>query len=243
MKKISVLEKKLNASAFAFVAILSAASYSSAQASGSSSNYVGVDGVYSSMKFREYYGDNIFNKKGIPGVNLFAGHMFNENWGFEAGYEVDKKMKRDNVRVNSGQTVAGNVVPSLYGFADYNTKLKQHHTYLGFLAKYNLKHNLFASLMLGSSLSHVHAEYNLFNVNVANAHIDITRSFSKTKLIPIIRAALEYKINDKIGLRALTTWKKTSKFKIIAEQPFVGSPSEVKLKNTINIGAGVSYYI
>lgn len=241
MKKISAVEKKLHASAFAFIAILSAASYSSAQASGSSSNYVGIDAVYASMKFREYYGDNIFNKKEIPGVNLFAGHMFNKNWGFEAGYEVDKKMKRDSVRVNEGQTVAGQLVAPGLGFEDYNTHLKQHHAYLGVLGKHNLfSNNIFASLMLGMSLSHAHAKFNIFDDGTP-AHIDMTRSFAKTKLIPIIRATVDYKITDKLGLRALTTWRKTSKFKIIAEQ--ANSTSQIKLKNTINVGAGITYYI
>ena len=241
MKKISVLEKKFNVSAFAFVAILSAASYSSAQASGPSSNYVGIDAVYASMKFKEYYGDNIFNKKEIPGINLFAGHMFNQNWGFEAGYEVDKKMKRDNVRVNSGQTVAGGLVAPLVGFENYNTQLKQHHAYLGVLGKHNLfSNNVFASLMLGVSLSHIYAKFNMFDDGTP-ATVDITQSFAKTKLIPIIRATVEYKITDKLGLRALTTWRKTSKFKIIAEQ--ANSTAQIKLKNTINVGAGITYYI
>ena len=239
MKKVSVLEKKFNASAFAFVAILSAASYSSAQASGSSSNYVGVDGVYSSMKFREYYGDNIFNKKGIPGVNLFAGHMFNENWGFEAGYEVDKKMKRTET-VQSGQIVAGVMVPTNAISASYDTNLKQHNTYLGLLGKHNFN-NIFASLMLGVSLSHIRAEFNIFDTGNGGKP-NVTRSFQKTKPIPIVRAAIEYKINDKLGLRALATWKKTSKFKMFPEQ-ISSSPYQVKLHNTINIGAGVTYYI
>ncbi len=241
MKKISVLEKKFNVSAFAFVAILSAASYSSAQASGSSSNYVGVDGVYSSMKFREYYGDNIFNKKGIPGVNLFAGHMFNENWGFEAGYEVDKKMKRTET-VTEGSTVAGVFLdPLLIDWASYNTFVKQHHSYLGAIAKTNfLGDNNFVSLMLGLSLSHVQIKQHLFQSEAGSENV--TRTFSKTKLIPVIRASIEHKFNEQFGLRALTGWKKTSKFNIKSEEA-PSKSSEVKLKNTINIGLGVFYYI
>lgn len=242
MIKLSVLEKKLTFSTCSLLAILSTASYASASANGSySSNYVGIDAVYSKMKFKEHYGDNIFNKKAIPGVNLFAGHMFNENWGVEAGYGVDKKMKRNNVRVKEGNIVAGGLIDYGIGFEDYNTLLKQHHTYLGMLGKHHLfNNNIFASLMLGISLSHIHATFNIFNEGTP-ADLDLTRSFAQTKPIPIIRATVEYKVTDKLGLRALATWRNTSKFKIMAEQ--FGSTSEIRLKNSINVGAGITYYI
>lgn len=243
MKKI-FLEQKFNASAIAIVAMLSTSPFylAQAQAAGSSSNYVGVDAIYSSMKFKKDYGDNIFNKKMIPGINVFAGHMFNENWGVEAGYEADKKMKTDNIRVNSGPMVAGNMVEAGHLFLDYNTAFKQYHTYLGAIGKYNAfnNNNLFASLMLGISMTHVNANLIILR-NIVVTHINLTRSFTNTKLIPIIRATLEYKVTDQLGFRASTTWKKTSTFKMLAkEQP---STAIIKLKDTINIGAGVIYYI
>jgi len=247
MKKLSI-EKKINASAFAFVAILSATAYSQvAQAAAgttasTSSTYIGADAVYGKMKFREHYGDNIFSKKWIPGVNLFVGHMFNENWGAEIGYEVDKKMKRTET-VKAGNTVAGIYMdPGLFTYRSYNTSFKQHHAYLGAIAKKRILDNNFISLMLGVSLSHIQARYNIFADSIPGAPPNVTRTFSKTKPIPVIRVSLEHKFNDKFGLKALATWRKTSKFKIKSEER-PDTDAQVKLKNTINLGIGVNYYI
>ena len=248
MKKLSI-EKKINASAFAFVAILSATAYSQvAQAAAgatasTSSTYIGADAVYGKMKFREYYGDNIFSKKWIPGVNLFVGHMFNENWGAEIGYEVDKKMKRTEETVAVGNTVAGTYLDpaSLIRFASYNTSFKQHHAYLGATAKTNIfGDNNFVSLMLGISLSHIQAKYNYFRDGFGAA--DMTRTFSKTKPITIIRASVEHKLDNNFGLRLSTTWKNTSRFRVKSEEK-PSSAAEIKLKDTINLGFGISYYI
>ena len=247
MKKLSIT--KLNASAFTFVAILSATAYSQvAQASAgitasTSSTYIGADAVYASMKFKENYGSNIFSKKGIPGVNLFVGHMFNDNWGAEIGYEVDKKMKRTET-VKAGATVAGMYIdPNLVNYQSFNTSFKQHHAYLGAIAKKNiLNDNNFISLMLGVSLSHIQARYNIFADSIPGVPPNATRTFSKTKPIPVIRVSLEHKFNDKFGFRALATWKKTSKFKMKSEER-PDTNAQIKLKNTVNLGFGVSYYI
>lgn len=243
MKKIFI-NKKLNTSIFAIAAALSVCTVifsSIAQASEVSSNYIGADALYSSMKFREYYGDNIFNKKWIPGVNLFAGHMFNDNWGVEAGYEVDKKMKRTN-KVYEGDTVAGSFIDpaTLVEFESYETFVKQHHAYIGAIGKKNFLSNSSLSLMLGISLSHVQARYSLFADGFGPANI--TRTFSKTKPIPVIRVSFEHQFNDKFGFRTIAAWKKTSKFKIKSEEN-QNSDSEIKLKNTFNLGVGLIYYI
>jgi len=233
MKQLSI--KKLNASAFTFVAILSATAYSQvAQAAvgttaSTSSTYIGADAIYGSMKFKENYGDKIFSKKGIPGVNLFVGHMFNENWGAEVGYEVDKKMKRTET-VAAGNTVAGSFInPLAYHWRAYDTFVKQHHAYLGATAKTNvLSDNNFVSLMLGISLSHIQARYNVYADE--NGPVNVTRTFSKTKAMPMLRATIEHKFNDKFGLRALATWRNTSKFKIKSEET-PSSTAEVRLKD------------
>lgn len=244
MKKISVVNKKLTFGSFAVAAILTASSFSSiahANVNTGTGNYVGIDAVYSSMKFKKDYGDNIFSKKMIPGINIFAGHMVNETFGAEIGYEVAKKMKRTET-VNAGATVAGIFIdPTGARFMSYNTFFKQHHAYLGAVAKKAIfNDNTLIGLMLGVSVSHIQARYNVFADNFGPRND--TRTFSKTKPISLVRASIEYKFTDKLGLRGLATWKNTSQFKIKSEENS-SSNAEIKLKDTFNLGLGISYYM
>ncbi len=244
MKKLPILEKRLNASAFAFVIALSATSYSQiAQASGTST-YVGVDAIASSLKFKNDYGNNVFSKKVTPGVNIFVGHMFNDNWGAEIGYETEKKMKRTTT-FGPGSTVSGYRLTNADGNESYSSTLKQHHPYLAAIAKTNIfDDNNFASIMLGVSVSHIEAKQNQFYSSTTPG-TNITKTFARTKPIAIIKATIEHKFNSHFGLRLLAGWKNTSKIKMRSQENGTSNNSvlQVKPKDTFNLGVGVSYYI
>jgi hypothetical protein len=236
MKKIS-LQKKLNASAFAFVVALSATSYSHAHECKICETYVGLDAVYNVMKFKTDFGGNIFAKKGAPGLNVFVGHMFHEHFGAELGFEVEKKMKRTET-IPAGQKVNGFPVGAVQRSESYNTEVTQNHPYLGLIGRINIVDNSVASLLVGVSASHIKAKQNLFSIG--GAATNVTETFSKTKFIPIVRASIEHKFNDKFGVRALAAWKNTSQFKL---NPKEGGTDQVKLKNSFSFGLGAMYYI
>lgn len=204
--------------------------------------YVGADAVYSKLGFKQDYGKEIFSKKFAPGINLFAGHMFNENFGMELGWEMYKKMKR-TARVEGGKKAAGGFIdPNYFEWKSYDTTLKQNYPYLGAIAKINLiNDNMFASIFLGVSVANIKTKYDhhLDDEGPANPEI---RTFSKTKPIAIARLALDYKFNDHFGLRALGTWKHTSQFKMKSKENPDGS-SAVKLRDTFGVGLGATYYI
>ena len=235
MKKISFLEKKLNVSAFAFVVAMAATSYSHAHGAHHHGNatYVGLDAVYNWMGFKQDYGQNIF-KKQAPGLNVFVGHMFHQNFGAELGFEWDKKVKKD-VTIAANEKVAGSIV-STTASQVYKTKIDQTHPYLGVLAKTHLMNNTSISLLVGASLSNIKAKYDLSTPSVA------TRTFKKTKLIPLVRLAVEHKISDKFGIRGLVAWKNTSAFKVKSQET-PSTTTEIKLKDTFNVGFGVAYYL
>jgi len=240
MKKIS-LQKKLNASAFAFVVALSATSYSHAHGNVAGESYVGLDAVYNFMGFKSGYGDKVL-KKSAPGLNLFVGHMFHENFGAEAGFEYDKNMKRSNT-VAQGEMVGGVPIPGGLTNISYDSKLKQSHPYVGLVGKYNVFDNTFVSLMVGGSLSHVNAQYTVTNTGVGGvvgaAYVGTTKSYSKTRLIPLVKASVEHKVTDRFGLRALVAWKNTASIKMTAKE---NSNYSVKLKDSYSIGVGALYY-
>ncbi|MGD0466574.1 MAG: outer membrane beta-barrel protein [Gammaproteobacteria bacterium] len=240
MKKIPFIKKQLNVSVLAFVMGLSVTS----SAYANHSTYLGADAVYGSTKFKKDYGANIFSKKPAPGLNLFVGHMFNENFGAELGFEVYKKMKRTENQINEGTIVAGFAVPIGMKWESYKTTLVQRHPYFGAIIKTNITDNNSVSLLVGASLSHIKAQYTIFNdgSGVHTVNGDTTRTFSKTKLIPIIRATLEHKFNKQFGVRTILSWKNTSAFKLKSqERP--SSATLIKAKDTFNIGIGATYYI
>lgn len=243
MKKISTLEKKLNASAFAFVVAMAATSYSHAHtAHHGHGAYVGLDAVYNWIGFKKDYGQNIF-KKQAPGVNVFAGYMFHENFGAELGFEWDKKVKKD-VTIPVGDTVAGTTIPTVAlggGNQAYKTYVKQSHPYLGLLAKTDiLAEKNFLSLTLGLSLSNIKAQINNYSSN--GVSVSVIRNFSKTKLIPFVKVAFEHKFTQQWGAKLFAGWRNTSAFKLDAKET-ANTYQKIKFKDTFNVGFGVAYYI
>lgn len=204
--------------------------------------YVGADAVYSKLGFKQDYGQEMFSKKFAPGVNLFAGHMFNKNFGVELGWEMYKKMKR-TAKVDGGKKAAGVLIdPIVFEWKSYDTTIKQQYPYLGAIAKTNLiNENIFASIMLGISAAKIKTQFDshLDDQGPTNAEI---RNFCKTKPIAIARIAIDYKFNDNFGLKAFGKWKNTSKFKMTSRENHNGD-SELKLKDSFGVGIGFTYYI
>jgi hypothetical protein len=202
-------------------------------------NYIGVDLVQSYMKFHNDFGGNIFAKS-APGLNLFFGHMCNKNFGFEIGYEAEKKKQRSET-ILSGNIVAGNLVQVIDGFESYYTTVKKRQPYLGFTAKMPVTNRNFLQLLLGYSLVNVTAKSLLISNNAGS--IDETSSYVKTKAVPMLRAAFEHKYTNNFGVKVFAAWRNTKQIKIMSQEKSTTMSFEAKLKNTINIGAGLIYYI
>ena len=206
------------------------------QATETRSTYAGIDAVYNSMKFKGGYGDNLF-KKNAPGLNLFVGHMFHENFGAEAGFEYDKRMKR-SVQVNGSELIGG-VANTGIPYINYDSKVKQNHPYIGVVGKYGFLNNTFVSLMVGGSLSHIKANYVITGTSLGSLLNGTTRSYSKSKLIPIVRASVEHKFAEQFGIRGLIAWKNTSAIKMQAQE---NNTYVIKPKDSFSFGIGALYY-
>ncbi len=239
-KTFTFLDRKLNTNTLMLaIALSTTCSYS--YANSKHSTYFGTDVVYNNTQFKENYGVNIFSKRPAPGLNLFAGHMFGENFGAELGFEFYKKMQRTET-ITSGNTAAGRFInPAYIDFVSYNTTFTQRHPYIGAIAKTAiLGSNNYISLLLGVSVSHINAKYTQFRDNFGSR--DDVRTFSKTKPIGIIKATFEHKFNERFALKVSTAWRNTAKFKIKSQEDSANS-AEVRLKNSFNLGAGATYYI
>lgn len=217
-----------------------------ANANANYSTYVGVDALCYKMRFKEDFGGNIISKKLAPGLNLFVGHMLNEYFGAEIGFESYKKMKNIKNNIPDGTTVAGVKIDGnrINYWESYSSTVSQRHPYFGLLTKLNITNNYYISVLAGVSLSNIRARYTLFDDEGKHRILEgeLVRNFSKTKAIPIVRVSVEHKFNDKVGIRGLLAWKKTSSFTIKSkENP--DSKTCLKLKDSFNIGLGVSYYV
>jgi len=241
MKKL-ILNNKINTSVFAFIIAVSANSSSHATVN---STYIGADVIYTKTRFQSGFGDNVFSKKMAPGVNLFAGLMFNKYLGGEIGFEVDDPNSDINYAAGSEAVfgVANNNASLIY--SGYQAKINQNHLYFGLIAKTNIFDKNFFSILIGGSVSHIKARANLFGkyINFFGGEFiptDAVYTFDKNKLIPIVKIKFGYKCNDNSNINLSSTWKKTSKINITSQE---SSGSMVKLKNSINVGLGFSYYI
>lgn len=200
------------------------------------STYMGVDIVYNSMKFKQDYGHNVLSKKAAPGLNLSVGHMFYNNFGAEVGFEIEKNMKR-TARLNSGEKIGGQVFGNPILYIIYNSTLRQHHAYIGAIYKHSIFNNTFVSLMLAGSLSHLSANYISID-SVPPGASGATKSFSKNKLIPLIKCSIEHKLTNSFGIKALLGWKNTSAIKMTARE---NNAHTIKPKNTISMALGATY--
>lgn len=201
--------------------------------------YVGINAIYNKTGLKKDYGGNFLSTKAAPGLNMLVGYMFNKHFGTELGFEIDKTMKRTATN-NANTLLAGRPIGPLLGSVTTSSNFKQNNFYLGILGKYEINNNLFTSLMIGGALSKFTMNYTIISNGNNIAGVNGTnRNFSKTKLIPLIKANLGYKITNNIYFNASASWRNTYNITIKAKEP--GSESIIKLKNTFNIGLGAIF--
>lgn len=239
----TILIKKLKVCKFIF---LFSCTFSS-HANINNFNYVGTDAIFSSTNFKKDFGANIISKKLTPGLNLFIGHMFNQNFGVEFGVEFYKKMNRTENLIGNGAIVLGEKLP--VGPPEYweshKTSFNQKHMYIGIISKVHIAGNNFFSLLTGLSLSRMKFWHNVFDDSDGYIRRDgqIVGIFCKNSIVPIIRIALEHKFNDKMGARVLISWNNSNAFKKIKPITNKSAKPTIKPKDTYKFGVGLIYYI
>ncbi len=198
--------------------------------------YVGAGLVYSSMKFTKDYGANLFAKN-APGLNVFAGYMFTDNFGLEAGYEHYKKKKK-TVDVSAGERIAGgNALLNPYTIS---TSVQQTHPYILAIAKTNMfDENLNLGVGIGLSYSKLKAFHAATSSNGAAINPIKEFNYSTKKILPMVKTFAEYKF-DQFAVEASLGWKNTSKLKVNSSED---SKKEIKAKNSFNAGLGIKWYV
>jgi hypothetical protein len=207
--------------------------------------FVGIDAIYNKLSFKKDYGENIFSKKLTPGLNGFIGCMFNNHFGTEVGFEIEKTSKRTTT-IPSKEIVLGAAIPVGLKSMSFKTKFNQKYPYLGIISKFNLTTNNLISFFAGISRATIKANYNIFQQDIPGFGPEpenITEIFSKTRFIPMLKAAIEHNINNQLAIKLFANWKNTSKFKLEDKSPDPYPYDTIKLKNSFNFGIGITYYI
>lgn len=210
------------------------------------STYFGIDALYSNTRLKKDFGGNVFSRRMAPGVNFSLGHMFNNNFGAEVGFEIDDR-NSDVIYVPGNEAVFGILQnnPDLH-YALYKSKVNQNYKYIGITTTTTFNNN-FISLLIAESLSSIKAKTNLLGEIIDDIFGDpefISRDnisiFNKNKLIPIIKISFGYKNNDYF-INLFSSWKNTSKINIKSQDSPDTMKEIIKFKNTCNFGIRLGY--
>ncbi len=209
--------------------------------------YLGANLLYSNTQFKLDYGHDMFRKNAV-GLNLSAGYMFHTNFGIEIGGELYKNQKNKQKLFHDIQSIH----PKLFGKNLRNTEaisttntLKQRHPYIGLVASTKvLASNTSASILLGFSHSKFKATTQILDTTDNRAAGGLFNrgdqlTFSKTKLVPMIRLKLETMLTDSFGLNTILSWHKTSSLKMSARED---NSYKLLPKNSMNVGIGAAWW-
>jgi len=198
--------------------------------------YFGADAIYSSIKFKNNYGNNMFSKD-AKGVNVFIVAMFTNTIGMEIGYGIEQKQKKSRI-IYSPEYIAGWSITNIWNNALLKSEIKQQYPYLGIVLNSKISDKCYASTLFGVSRYNIHAKYNMLEPRFL---LGYTVTFSKTKIVPTARFSIAYKLANNFAIRTFATWKHTSKVTIKSNDVVDGNL--IKLKDLYNAGIGISYDI
>jgi hypothetical protein len=212
------------------------------------STYFGIDALYSNTRLKRAFGGNVFSRRMAPGVNFSLGHMFNNYFGAEVGFEIDDR-NSDVIYVPGNEDVFG-VKPNnqFLIYSIYQSKINQNHSYISLKANFNVFNNFSISSLLGSSLSNFKIKTILLSdhENYGFGHTIINRNFTsifnKTKMIFFAKLNLNFKLENRYNINLFSAWKNTSNIQIKSHESTINNPEIIKFKNFINIGIGLYYY-
>lgn len=210
--------------------------------------YINLNTFYSSNKMKNTFGNNVFSQKNTPGLDIALGHMYNQFIGGELGLEVNKISKK-TVTIPGNETVFGVENSSINLInSNYKSKVNQNSSYVGLVLQVPFFNETnYINLLIAGSWVNMRLTSNLFEETISIFGLqypiskNITYSFKKKKLIPMLGLLLKHKYNNKLNFQIYGRWKNLSKISLLYNESNVNNI--VKLKNSIIIGIGISFII
>ncbi len=200
--------------------------------------YIGVDFSANYVSFKNDYGKTAFEKY-TGSADIHFGFYFNENIGMEIGYEYSPLRRMDSKR-DPGQTVNPGAPASttLYEGNLYymSSQYKLHMPYVAVKFSTDICENdktkIFA--LIGISPAKLKASHVITNGNMGDA---TKRSYSKRRIIPTLKVGVENEFANGLGMRLFANYKHLSPFKVKSGR----GDSEIRMKNSFGVGAGLYY--
>lgn len=207
------------------------------------SPYVGLNAQMRRLTFMKPYGDQDFARK-IKQGEVIAGLKLNPYFGLEFGYL--KSIRADKNRTQAFPELLFGL-PTLLRAGELTvatTHTRIESANLSFVAylPINEDFNLLGSV--GLARMHIGLDYIPTADEVGPYDADLiaeeSLSFAKSKYIPTAKLGAEYMITKSVGLKALVGWDGTKRFNLL--KPKQVSEARVSLKDSYNVGLGLTYY-
>lgn len=204
---------------------------------------MGADAQVRNMSYPQDFGGNLYKKHHFQ-ANPFGGIMFNDHLSFEGGYELTP-VKTNTVAIGNGQNVFGNPVGNPSGpLANpplmFNSKFQIKDWNLNMLGFLTLSEDCHLQLVGGAGFARTklfQSTYIISNSLTVRTPFSYTRTFIAKKGLVRFTGGIQHMVTDTYGIRILTNWINTSRFKRIASKE--NSTDQLMIKNSWNYGLGL----
>jgi opacity protein-like surface antigen len=206
--------------------------------------YLGAEVIQTNQDYKAGYGKKVF-KKNPQDYSVFGGFNFTRHFGVEVGYDFQPKRNK-TANLAAGDTLPGNLV--LTNAGSISSSIKQSNPYVGLFGETTCHVSGMGKMkfaaMVGASVSHVKATLGSFNpaapavLTPAQANAS-NLSFSKTKVVPMIKLIATYMVTDAVGIRVSGNYRNMASFKMHARE--AGKTGLLKLKDSYGVGLGLTY--
>lgn len=209
-----------------------------ASTSNADQKYLGFEVIQTDQSLKGNYGYKNFKKNPLY-YGIFGGVKFSRYLGLELGYDYQPKRNKTS-NLSTGDLMGNGA--AIAGTMQTQTFIKSRHPYIGLVVS-DMYKSFNLQAMLGVSLSKITAQFKqlsedgipLTNIEIA----DSVRNYSKTRLVPILKVAAAYKLNDHFAIRASLNYRFFNSFTIRSDE---NASNVIKVKNTAGVGVGVMYY-
>lgn len=201
------------------------------------SPYVGINGGIRHMSWPNNFGGNLY-KREYPEADFYLGAKFNDYWGLQAGYKTTTK-RAITPSVGVGDTALGNPVLNQQNHITHAQFKGWHGELVGYLPSCLLD-CVYLFGTIGFTNYRLYQTDDIRENNFVPFRAGVFGvTFKKTKTILSLGTGLEFKLDNRLSLRANFGWDNTARFKSLTATDSSLFTSHLQLKNSYSYGVGI----
>lgn len=206
--------------------------------------YAGVEIIQTNQNYLSGYGKDVFYKN-PQDYSIFGGFKFYDNLGAEFGYEFQPN-RNMNTKLNPGDIAPGNIGIGAGQYTVIESSISTQNPYVAIFAEQKCALSEYLKVkfqeLVGLSATHVKARTGILatqaGISSQAAYNASVRTYSKTKLLPVIKLTATFSVTESLGLRVSANYRNMSALKIT---PNESGNALLKFKDTFGIGLGITY--